>query len=128
MEVNTRTKLMGLWVTLMFLYIYCDFFALYRPGYVEELISGKLGPFEVSQGFFVVAGVMMIIPALMIPVNLFLKQRVAKLMNIIVGGLYACINIWTLGGQIWVFYWIYVIVEASVIITIVFTAVRWRAC
>ena len=39
-EVDIKIKLSGLWTTLMFCYIYGDYFELYTPGKVKDLLSG----------------------------------------------------------------------------------------
>jgi hypothetical protein len=67
LKVSVRIKLAGLWITLMLLYIYCDIYSFYRTGYVNEMIMGMIGPFEVSQGILVAFGALMAIPVLMIP-------------------------------------------------------------
>jgi len=126
MKVNTQIKLMGLWITLMLLYIYCDIYSFHRTGYIEEMIANKIGPFEVSQGLLAVFGMLMIIPALMIPVCLFLKTKIIKWLNIIVGALYILVNIGNLIGETWLYYWIYGLIEAAVTIIIFITAVKWK--
>ena len=126
MKINTKIKLMGLWITLMLLYIYCDIYSFHRTGYIEEMIANKIGPFEVSQGILAVFGALMIIPALMIPVCLFLKTKINKWLNIVIGVLYTLVNIGNLIGETWVYYWIYGLIEAVITIIIVITAYKWK--
>ncbi len=123
--VNPRLKLVGLWCTLMLLYIYCDIYSFHRPGYVSEMIAGMLGPFNVSQVILAAFGMLMAVPALMIPSCLFLKARIAIWVNIIVGALYTLVNIGNLTGETWVYYWIYGILEIAVTIGIIITAIKW---
>jgi len=122
---NIRIKLAGLWITLMLFYIYCDIYSMFRTGHLEEAMSGKMGPFEVSQVTLAIFGVLMIIPALMVPACLFLKARITKWINIIIGGLYILVNIGNLIGETWVYYWIYGIFELMLTIFIIIVATKW---
>jgi hypothetical protein len=72
-KISTRIKLSGLWFTLMVLYIYADIFSLYRPGYINEIIAGFMGPLTVDQFTLITSSILMAIPALMIIACLFNK-------------------------------------------------------
>jgi len=50
MKINVRMKLSALWAALMLMYIYADWFSLFRTGQIEEMISGQMGPFPATQG------------------------------------------------------------------------------
>jgi len=39
-KVNIKTKLSGLWVAVVFLFIYVDYFSLFVPGVLEKMIEG----------------------------------------------------------------------------------------
>jgi hypothetical protein len=125
--VNIRLKLMGLWITLMLLYIYCDIYSFFRTGLLEEIAAGKIGLFDVSQGMLVVTGVLMIIPALMVPVCLFLKEKAVKWVSVIVGIVYTLVNVGNIVGETWAYYWIYGIIELVFTIGIVIFALKWKA-
>jgi hypothetical protein len=124
-KANTRIKLSGLWVTLMLLYIYCDIYSLFRTGHLQEMMAGKMGPFEVSQGTLAAFGVLLAIPALMVAVTLFAKPVIAKWGGIIAGALYTLVNIGNLVGETWVYYWIYGIIELAMTISIIIVAAKW---
>lgn len=124
-KVNTRIKLAGLWTTMILLYIYCDIYSFHRPGYINEMIAGIMGPFEVSQGILAVFGILMAVPALMIPACLFLKTRITKWVNILVAVLYTLVNIGNLVGEAWAYYWIYGILEIAVTVFIIIVALKW---
>ena len=76
--VCERVKIMGFWVTLMILYIYCDIFSFHRIDYIETMTANMMGPFKVTQATLAAFGALMIIPALMIPACLFLKEKAVK--------------------------------------------------
>jgi len=92
-KINVKMKLSALWVALMLVYIYCDIYSLFRTGQIEEMISGRMGPFPVTQGSLLLASILMIIPAVMVFLSLTLKPKVDRWANIILGILYTFVNI-----------------------------------
>jgi hypothetical protein len=124
-KINTQMKLTGLWTALMLLYIYCDIYSFHRPGYVGEMIAGKIGLFEVSQGVLAAFSILMALPALMIPACLLLKANAVKWVNIVIGALYTLVNVGNLIGETWVYYWIYSTLEIAITIVIIIVATKW---
>jgi hypothetical protein len=43
-KVNVKTKLSALWASVMFCYVYGDYFGLYGNGKLAEMMEGKIGP------------------------------------------------------------------------------------
>ncbi len=125
-KINVKMKLSALWVALMFLYIYADIFSLYRPGQIEEMMSGRMGPFAVTQGSLFAASLLMVIPAVMVFLSLTLKPKVNRWANIILGVVYTLVNISNLVGETWVFYIFSGLVEIVLTILIVGYAWKWR--
>ena len=123
--VNLRVRLAGLWTALMLLYVYCDIYSFHRTGYINEMLDGMIGPFRVSQGVLAAFGVLMAVPALMVPACLLLKAKAAKWANVVVGALYALVNAGNLVGETWAYYWIYGVLELAVTAGIVIAASRW---
>ena len=41
-NVPVRFKLFALWSSVMFFYIYGDYFELYRTGKLQEMIAGRM--------------------------------------------------------------------------------------
>ena len=110
----------------MFLYIYADFFSLYKPGQIEEVMAGRMGPLPVTQGSLLTAAVLMLIPALMVFLSLALKPVVGRWANIILGVLYTAVNIGNLVGETWAFYLLFGVVEMALTLLIVGYAWKWR--
>jgi hypothetical protein len=125
-KINVKMKLSALWVALMLLYIYADIISLLKPGQIEEMISGRMGPFPVTQGALLSASILMIIPAVMVFLSLTLKPKVDRWTNIIVGVLYTLVNIGNLIGVTWAFYLFFGIVEIVLTVLIVGYAWKWR--
>jgi hypothetical protein len=127
-KVNVKAKLALLWVALMFFYIYNDFFSLYQPGHVAELVEGQLGGVQFTQTFLFGAAALMAFPSFMVLLSLTLKASANRLVNIIVGILHVLVLLGTqfVGeGEVW-FYWrLYELLEAVFLALIIWTAWKW---
>lgn len=123
-KVNTKIKIAALWIVVMILYIYNDFFSLFKPGALEHIMAGNMGPFAVSQGGLLSASVLMVIPALMIFISLVLKPKVNRVVNSIVSGLYIAVMVTSLIGE-WYYYIFMGAVEIVCNILIIYFAIKW---
>lgn len=85
LKINVKYKLSALWASVMFLYIYADYFGLFLPGHIEDLISGEIEGMEISQELLLVFMILMAIPSLMIFLSLELKAKFNRQLNVIVG-------------------------------------------
>lgn len=82
-QVNVKLILSALWSSVMFLYIYGDYFELYVPGKIEGLLSGQNmlnTPYKVF-----LATIMLTVPSLMISLSLMMKVKWNRILNITVG-------------------------------------------
>ena len=107
-KIHVKFKLSALWASVMFLYIYADYFELYQPGgVVHDMLQGKMPPFgPVTQGILVGTSAMMAIPSVMIFLSLALKPKLNRLLNIILGIIYTLIILATMPGS-WAFYLVF---------------------
>jgi hypothetical protein len=126
-NVSVRVTLAGAWATLIALYIYADFLSLYRPGQLEEVGRGGLGPFDVSQATLVIASLIVMIPALMIVLSLLLSPAVNRSVNLALAVVYTLVNISNLIGEGWVYYLLFGASEIAVTALIFLKAWRWRS-
>ncbi len=94
-KINVKVKLSALWVSVTFLFIYADYFGLYTPGFIDDLIHGKVAGFSISQALLLGFMLLMTLPSLMIFLSLILKPKPNRLTNIIVGLIQA---VFVLGG------------------------------
>jgi hypothetical protein len=124
-KVNSRIKLSALWVSMMLLYIYADVLSLFRPGQVQEMLEGRMGPFPVTQASLLTASILMIIPALMVFLSLMLNAKVSRGVNILFGVLYTLVNISNLIGEAWVYYMVFGVMEILVTLFIIWHAWKW---
>jgi hypothetical protein len=125
-KTPVKVLLSALWAALMFLYIYADHFSLFKPGQVEEVLAGRMGPFPVTQASLLTAAILMLIPAVMVFLSLALKPVVGRWTNIILGLLYTAVNIGNLVGETWAFYLLFGVVEMALTLLIVGYAWTWR--
>ena len=124
-KVNVKSKLSALWVAVMFLFVYVDFFSLYRPGIIEEIMAGIVWEFEITQTWAFSAMVLMTIPTLMIFLSLALTARANRWTNIIVGILYIFVVVGSVIGETWAFYILGSVVELVLLVLIVGYAWTW---
>ena len=107
------------------LYIYADFLSLYRPGQIDEVRRGVMGPLEVSQATLLLASLIVMIPAVAIVLSLLLPARVNRSLNLVLAILYTLVNISNLVGERWAYYFLFGIAEIAITIYVFFTAWRW---
>lgn len=125
LKVNNKIKLSGLWMSLTLLYIYADILSLFRPGQVQEILEGMMGPFPATQGSLLTASILMIIPALMVFLSLTLSAKANRNVNILFGALYTLVNISNLIGETWMYYLVFGAVEIIVTLLIIWYAWKW---
>jgi hypothetical protein len=123
--VSTKIKLAAAWAALIAFYIYADFLSLYRPGQIDEVRRGVLGPFDVSQATLVMASLIVMIPAAMIVLSLLIPARINRPLNLALAILYTLVNISNLVGESWVYYFLFGVAEIAITLFIFFTAWRW---
>src|SRR6476661_2440353 len=75
-KVNVKIKLAALWTSVMFCYIYEDYFELYVPKKVERIISGE--NFLASPMTLFAGALLLIIPALMIFLSIVLIPKLSR--------------------------------------------------
>ncbi len=124
-KIDVKIKLAALWVAVMFSYVYNDIFDLYKPGEMEHIIAGNMGPYPTTQVSLLTAMILMTIPILMIVLSLTLKAKANRWTNIIVGILYIVVAIGNVIGESWVFYIFGNIVEVLLLLLIVGYAWKW---
>jgi len=123
-KINIKTKLAGLWVILMFFYLYNDVFSLFQPGNIEKIIAGEI---EMNQALLLGAAILMAIPSLMVFLSLTMKAKANRWANIIAGIFLAGVLLTTtlVPGELWAYYALYMIIEGVLIALIIWYAWKW---
>ena len=124
-KVNVRIKLAALWASFMFLYIYVDYFALYMPGKIEDILNGRVFTFDITQGFIFTALFLAIIPMLMIFLSVVLRARVNRLTNTIVATALIPYMLFNLVGGAWPHMILAAVVEVALLVLIIRYARNW---
>ncbi len=124
-KVDLKLKLAALWASFMFLYVYVDYFHLYMPGSIEEILAGNVFIFDISYVFLLLAMTFVIIPTLMIFLSVALPAKVNRLMNIIVAILYIPYMLFNLAGEAWAHMYFAAAVEVLLLCLIIRYAWKW---
>ena len=96
--VPVRFKLFALWVSVLFFYIYGDYFELYQPGKLQQMLAGRMPLGAISQGVLLGMSAVMCIPSLMPFLSLVLSAGINRWVNIVFGALYTVIMILAIRG------------------------------
>jgi len=83
LHVPVQVKLAAAWTSFMFLYIYVDYFHLYKPGFVDDILAGIVYEFDISPTFLVIALTLVAVPILMILLSTTLPARVNRTINLV---------------------------------------------
>jgi hypothetical protein len=125
-KVSLKLKLATLWASLMFLYLYVDYFHLYMPSKVEDILRGRVFEFDITHGFLLAALASMTIPALMIFLSVALPAKVNRLANIIIAAMYIPYTLFNLVGEMpWMHMVFGAVVEVVLLCLIIRYAWKW---
>ena len=125
-KVSLKLKLAALWASFMFFYIYVDYFHLYMPGSIEDILAGKVFTFDISYVFLLIAMIGVAIPALMIFLSVALPAKVNRWTNIIVATVYIPYMLFNLAGEAWVHMYFAAAVEVVLLLLIIRYAWKWH--
>ena len=124
-KVSLKLKLATLWASFMFLYIYVDYFHLYMPGQIEDILRGRVFKFDITQGFLLAALASVTIPALMIFLSVALPAKVNRWANIIIAAVYIPFTLFNLAGEAWMHMVFGAVVEVVLLCLIIRYAWKW---
>ena len=105
--VPVRLKLAAAWTSFMFLYIYVDYLALYKPGFIDDILTGTVYEFDLGPTFVALALTLIAIPSLMILLSATLPARVNRTINLAVATLYIPVSIFNAAGESWNYFYFY---------------------
>jgi hypothetical protein len=99
LRMPVQAKLAAAWTSFMFLYIYVDYLALYKPGVVDDILAGIVHEFATGPTFVATALTLVAIPILMILLSMTLPARVNRTINLVVATLYIPVSIYNAAGE-----------------------------
>jgi hypothetical protein len=109
----------------MFLYIYVDYFHLFMPGALKDLLASKVFVFEITQRFLLAALASVTVPALMIFLSVALPAKANRFINIIVATVYIPFTLFNLVGEAWMHMVFGAVVEVILLFLIIQYAWKW---
>ena len=124
-KVSLKLKLAALWASFMFLYIYVDYFHLYMPGSIEDILAGKMFVFDITQVALLAGLGTVTIPSLMIFLSVALSAKVNRWTNMIVAALYIPFILFNLAGVTWMHMVFGAVVQVVLLLLIIRYAWKW---
>ena len=97
-QIPVQAKLAAAWTSFMFLYIYVDYFALYKPYVVDDILAGVV---TLLTAFLTVIA----IPILMVMLSMTLPARVNRATNLVVASLYIPVSMFNAVGESWTYFY-----------------------
>ena len=125
-HVPVQLKLAAAWTSFMFLYIYVDYIALYRPGLIKNILVGVVFQFDISQTLLTSFLTLMAIPILMVMLSMTLPARANRATNLVVASLYIPFSAFNAVGESWTFFYgLGVVLEVIVLAVILRFVWAW---
>ena len=131
-QIPVQAKLAAAWASFMFLYIYVDYFHLYKPGTIDDILVGVVFVFDISPTLLTIMLASVAIPALMVMLSMTLPARVNRATNLVVALLYIPVTVFNAAGASWdwaFFYGLSIGLEVLLLAFILRSAWTWpRTC
>ena len=124
-KINLKIKLACLWTSFMFLYIYVDYFHLYMPGCLKDILAGKVFVFNISNIFLLIAMIFVAIPTLMIYLSITLPAKINRWTNIVVAMVFIPYMLFNLIGEAWIHMYFAAALEVALLCLIIRYAWKW---
>lgn len=124
-KISVNLKLASLWTSLMFIIIYLDYFHLYMPDSLKDMMAGKAFVFDITQGFLLAALCMVTAPALMIYLSVALPVKINRRVNIIIAAINIPLILFNLTGVAWVHMIAGAVIQVILLGLIIFYAWKW---
>lgn len=100
-RLPVQAKLAAAWTSFMFLYLYVDYYHLYKPGTVDGIRAGVVFAFDISPGLLTVFLALVAVPALMVALSVLLPPRANRTTNLVVAPLYVPVTVFNAVGESW---------------------------
>jgi hypothetical protein len=105
LRMPVKAKLAAAWTSFMFLYIYVDYFALYKPGVIDDIPGGAVFEFDISQTLLTAFLTLVAIPILMVMLSMMLPARANRTINLVVASLYIPVSMFNAVGESWTYFY-----------------------
>ena len=128
LRMPVQAKLAAAWTSFMFLYIYVDYFHLYKPGVIDDLRAGVVFEFDITPTLLTIFVAVIAIPALMVMLSMTLPARVNRATNLVVASLLIPYSAFNAAGATWEwasFYGLSIGIEVLILAFILRSAWTW---
>lgn len=128
LRMPVQAKLAAAWTSLMFFVIYIDFFHLYKPGVIDDIMAGQIFVFDISGPLLTIFVVVIGIPAMMILLSMTLPARANRVTNLIVASVQVPLMVFNAAGESWEwasFYALSIGIEVLILVFILRSAWVW---
>ena len=129
LRMPVQAKLAAAWTSFMFLYVYMDILAFYKPGVVDDILVGVLWEFDISQTLLTAFLALMAIPIFMVVLSMTLPARANRITNLIVASVqvpFAAFNAVGQVGEPWMYFYVLAVaLEVIVLAFILRSAWTW---
>jgi len=125
-KVNIKIKLAALWASVIFCYLYGDYFELYTPDKVNSLITGENALDSPTK--LLIASIILAIPSVMVAASIILKPKINRILNILFGTLFTLMMLFIGINSMTEWYSFYVFLaflESIITFLIVWYAWKW---
>ena len=127
--IPVQAKLAAAWTSFMFLYVYVDILAFYKPGVVDDILVGVVWEFDITQTWATTALTLLAIPIFMVVLSMTLPARANRITNLIVASVqvpFAAFNAVGQMGEPWMYFYVLgVALEVIVLALILRSASTW---
>ena len=129
LRMPVQAKLAAAWTSFMFLYVYVDILAFYKPGVVDDILAGVVWEFDITQIWAITALTLLAVPILMVVLSMALPARANRITNLIVASVqvpFAAFNAFGEVGGPWMYFYVLgVALELIVLAFILRSAWTW---
>ena len=121
--MDMKAKLSTLWIFVLFNVVFRDIHELFRPGFLEEIMTGTVNGIQMTEGLLLLAAIPMEILIAMVLLSRVLKYRANRWANIIAGVITIAFVIG--GGSTDLHYIFFATIEVVCMSLIVWYAWKW---
>lgn len=124
-RMPVRAKLAAAWASFMFLYIYVDILAFYKPGTVDDILIGVVWQFDITPTWAITALTLLAVPIFMVALSMTLPARVNRIVNLVVASIqvpFAAFNAVGELGESWMYFYFLGVALELILLTLI---LRW---
>jgi Family of unknown function (DUF6326) len=103
---------------------YGDIFGFFKPGQIEDIVSGEISGIDITDGFLFAVSVYVAIASVMIFLTLVLRPAAARWSNVVLAILFIATIVAAAFGEA-AYYWFLSLVEIAALLLIVRYAWTW---